>query len=253
MRLIRQPELRAPTARAGGAPFRRRVLRAARAFTLMEVILALGVSAIVLAAIGGVFFSALRLRERTVALLDQSAPLHQALTILRRDLQGALPPGGVLAGNFLSGPAGGSGAALNFSLQFSTATGVIGQNEPWGDVQEVTYELRDPEVRTTGRGKDLVRSYSRNLLTSMVEFQDQVLLENVESIEFACYDGSTWRDSWDTSLSDTNLPAGVRVRLLLATDEPVDARSREPIEMVIPLAIQSRTNQVAQTTEATTP
>src|SRR5262249_20007037 len=72
-------------------------------FTLMEMLLALAVSAIVLAAIGGVFYSAIRLRERTIALLDEAAPLRQALAFLRRDLQGCLPPGRVMAGGFKSG------------------------------------------------------------------------------------------------------------------------------------------------------
>ena len=40
-----------------------------RGFTLMELLLAMGTSAIVLAAIGSVFYSAIRLRERTTSAL----------------------------------------------------------------------------------------------------------------------------------------------------------------------------------------
>src|SRR6266542_2408180 len=69
-----------------------------QAFTLIEITLALAVSAIVLAAIGGVFYSAVRLRERTMAMIEEAAPLQQAISFLRRDLKGAVPPGGVLAG-----------------------------------------------------------------------------------------------------------------------------------------------------------
>ena len=43
-----------------------------RAFTLMEVILALATSAVLLAAVGSAFFSALRLRDRAAAALDES-------------------------------------------------------------------------------------------------------------------------------------------------------------------------------------
>src|SRR5262249_43240988 len=59
-------------------------------FTLMEIMLALAVSAIVLAGIGGVFYSAVRLRERTMAMIDESTPLQQAFNFIRHDLQGAL-------------------------------------------------------------------------------------------------------------------------------------------------------------------
>ena len=51
----------------------------------MEMLLALAVSAIVLAGIGGVFYSAIRLRERTAALVDAAAPLHQARHRQERD------------------------------------------------------------------------------------------------------------------------------------------------------------------------
>ena len=77
------------------------------AFTLIEVLLAVAISAVVLAAINTVFFGALHLRMTTSRSLDASLPLEQALTLLRRDLQGAMPPGtnGDLIGDFKSGDA----------------------------------------------------------------------------------------------------------------------------------------------------
>jgi len=61
-----------------------------RAFTLIEMILR-GVSAIVLVAINAVLFSGLHLREVTRPRWMKHAP-GPALTILRRDLQCAVPP-----------------------------------------------------------------------------------------------------------------------------------------------------------------
>src|SRR5689334_22550428 len=94
----------------------------ASAFTLMEMLLALAVSAIVVAGIGGVFYSAVRLRERTAAALDEAAPLQHALALIRRDLRGALPPGGYLAGGFRNGTLSGS-MSQGSGLQFYTTTG----------------------------------------------------------------------------------------------------------------------------------
>jgi prepilin-type N-terminal cleavage/methylation domain-containing protein len=222
--------------------------RAAKAFTLIEMLLALAVSAIVLAGIGGVFYSAIRLRERTVALVDASAPLYQALTFLRRDLQGVMPPGGVLAGDFRSGAIS-SGLFQGYGLQFSTTTGIIKDDAPWGDIQDVVYELRDPTERNYTGGKDLIRSVTRNLLpTTTQDATDQWLLGNVQSLEVACFDGIEWRDSWDSSMGDTNLPVAVRVRIQLAANSSADSQNRQPIEMIVPLTIQPRTNSV-QTTE----
>ena len=217
----------------------------------MEVMLALVVSAIVLAGIGGVFYSAIRLRDRTTAMLDESLPLHQTLAFLRRDLQGALPPGGTyaLVGDFKSEQLSG-GIGQNFRLQFFTSTGVINDNAPWGEVQEVSYELRDPTSRSSGTGRELIRSVYRNLLaTAIQEPQEHFLLGDVQSLEFSCYDGYDWRESWDTSLSDTNLPSAVRVRIQLGSDATADPRAQQPFEMIVPLVCQSRTNQTQTPTQ----
>ncbi|HYG34466.1 MAG TPA: prepilin-type N-terminal cleavage/methylation domain-containing protein, partial [Clostridia bacterium] len=161
-------------------------------FTLMEMLLALAVSAIVLAGIGGVFFSAMRLRERTTAMLDEAAPLQQALTILRRDLKGALPPGTGMAGEFRCGNVS-SSIGETLGLQFSTTTGVLRDDMPWGDVQEVTYELRTSAVRNGGSGRVLIRTVTRDLLaTAGLDYTEQWLLENVESLAFECFDGLQW-------------------------------------------------------------
>lgn len=220
--------------------------RRARAFTLMEIMLALATSAIVLAGIGGVFFSAMRLRERTAAVVDESAALHQALSTLRRDLLGAVPPGGLLAGDFQSGLGGSLGVGDSYWIRFSTTTGRVDANAPWGDLQEVSYELRPSTRPGQLRGSELVRTLSRNLLTTtQLEVDDQLLLENVESLEIACYDGLQWRESWDTSLYQTNLPSAVRLRISMLADEEeaFDQRQREPIELIIPLVSQPRAEE----------
>ena len=221
-----------------------------RAFTLVEVMLALGVSAIVLAAIGGIFFSAMRLRERTNAMLDEAVPLQQTFTLLRRDLQGAVQPGGVLAGDFRDGEVQ-TATIQGIGLQFCTTTGVIKDSAPWGDIQQVVYQLKEPVERSETGGRDLVRSVTRNLLATMTaDSTDQVLLANVKTLEFDCYDGSTWRDNWDTTLGDTNLPSAVRVRIQMATPTTADSASVQPLEMVIPLTIQpwATTNQTSTAT-----
>jgi type II secretory pathway component PulJ len=208
--------------------------------------LAMAVSAIVLVAMSGVFYSAVRLRERTAAGLDEAAPVEQALSMLRRDLQGAVGPGGVLAGDFKCGNIS-SGLAQSLGIEFFTTSGQIKDAAPWGDIQEVSYGLRDPLPPSRNRGKDLVRSITRNLLSQNVaDAEDQLLLGNIQTLEVACYDGSQWRDSWDTSLSDTTLPSAVRVRIQLATENGADPRV-QPYEIVVPLLCQTRTNQVANT------
>jgi type II secretion system protein J len=220
---------------------------AARAFTLIEVLLAIGIFAIVLVAINTVFYGALRLRAATTRAVDEAVPLNQAFAILRRDLQGALPPGtnGALAGDFKSGTIGGTlGVGQNNGLEFYTTSAVISDAAPWGDLQKVSYELRDPANRTGGAGKDLIRSVTRNLLaTTALEVTEQTLLGGVERLEFLCYNGSDWRETWDTSAGDVGLPSAMRVRILLAGNNGASAANRQPLELLVPLVAQANTNQ----------
>jgi len=225
----------------------------ADAFTLVEVILALAISAVVLAAMCGVFTGAVRLREKTSSALDTALPLTEALDTLRRDLLGALGPSNVLAGDFKCGGATmgenmGLSSTEGIGLNFFTSSGLINDDEPWGDVQEVFYQLTDAADRNQP-GKDLVRYANRNLLSTGVPSPDKRwLVGNVASVQFDCYDGLQWRNTWDTSMGDTNLPSAVRVRLQLTRASNGGAENQQPVEMIVPLICHSRTNsmQVAQ-------
>jgi type II secretion system protein J len=221
-------------------------------FTLVEVLLALAICAIVLVAVNAVFATAVRLRDRTSAAIEAGLPIERTLDRLRADLKGVVGPRGFLAGDFkcgaqamglsmgLSGEAGGTG------LDFFSSTGQIGDNNPWGDVQEVLYELKAPADRNQ-EGMDLVRCVNRNLLAMMTQTPEyQTMLSHVDTIQFDCFDGSQWRSTWDTSSGDTNLPTAVRVRIQLVANPGEDARQKAPLEMMVPLVTATRTNQVAR-------
>jgi type II secretion system protein J len=223
------------------------------AFTLIEVMLALAISAIILAAIGGVFYSAIRLRDRTTAALDESAPLHQAMTIMRRDFAGAIPPGSSypLAGDFKCGSLGSGNGGSSGEIQIFTTTGVINDRVPWGDIQEVFYSLREPTGSSSrnSSGRDLIRTVTRNLLaTGTAESDEQWVLGNVQSLQFSCFDGQNWRDSWDTSTGDTNLPVAVKIRVLTSTESSVDLHNMQPFELVVPVLSVTHTNGTSTST-----
>jgi hypothetical protein len=68
-------------------------------------------------------------------------------------------------------------------------------------------------------------------------------MDNVASLEFLTYTGTDWRDSWDTTMGDPGLPQAVRVRIQLAANETGNAAKREPLELLVPLTTQARTNR----------
>jgi type II secretion system protein J len=219
-----------------------------KAFTLIEMLLAVAICAIVLVAINGVFATAVRLRDKTSDAVEASLPVNRALDNLYRDLKGVVGPGGYLAGDFRCGvqatgaTMGLSGEAGSAGLDFYTSTGAITDKAPWGDLQEVFYELKAPSDRDQ-EGMDLVRCVNRNLLAMTTQTPEiQWLMGRVQTLEFDCYDGTQWRNTWDTSGSDTNLPVAVRVRIQLVARPGEDASGSQPLEMVVPLVSQARSD-----------
>lgn len=222
-------------------------------FTLVEMILAIGVAAIVLIAVNAVLFTALHLRNVVTSAVDAATPLDQVMTFLRRDLQCAVTPTNgtskVLSGSFRVGNINSAGIAEPVAIELFTADAALSANAPWADIQRVTYELKN-STDTSGR-RDLYRSVSRNLLSTAAapEVQDQLMLPGVEGVKFYCYDGAQWQTAWDTTDAtaiNTNLPLAVRVDIQMA-----GANANEPIELVVPIDAVSRTNMVLTSTTGT--
>ncbi|MDR3377831.1 MAG: type II secretion system protein GspJ [Verrucomicrobiae bacterium] len=220
---------------------------ARRGFTLIEMILAIGIAALVLVTISTVLYTALRLRDDTAEMVDAESPVDAAMVFLKRDLQCLVTPTNgttkVLSGGFRAGSAlTSTGQGDPVAVELFTASGATSDSAPWGDIQRVTYELKTPAGAASG-GRDLYRSVTRNLLAvSTAEISDQLMLSGVASLKFACYDGAQWNDTWDTTDSTstrTNLPLAVRVDILMAGRSDLG-----PIEMVVPIDSQSRTNMV---------
>jgi prepilin-type N-terminal cleavage/methylation domain-containing protein len=220
-----------------------------RAFTLMEILLALAVSGIVLSVITTVYFSALQLRNRTVGSFDEILPLQHAVAVIKRDLAGILPPGGTLSGELQSTPGlDDVSASMNLfaggqqvSPLFYTASGIIDEYSPFADVQQVAYYLV-PATNAYVGGQDLVRVVSGNLLPSTtVEATSRWLMGGIESMYFHYHDGTSWLTSWDSTVS-SNLPTAIKVELVLTPDDNrPNAYLQEPVEIIVPLVMQART------------
>jgi type II secretion system protein J len=222
------------------------------AFTLIEMILAIGVAAMVLIAVNTALFASLRLRDATQNVVDAAAPLDQTVSFIRRDLQCMVTPTNgtskVLSGSFRAGNISSAGVTESVAVEMFTATGTLSANAPWADIQRVTYELKQPNDRNAV-GRDLYRSVVRNLLSlTTPDVQDQLMLSGVQDIKFTCFDGAVWQETWDTTgltSTETNLPLAVRVDIQMAGNKSATA---QPIELVVPIDAQMRTNTVLTTT-----
>ena len=218
----------------------------ARGFTLIEVLLAVSVFAIVLGAINSVFFGALRLRNKTTEAFETALPLQQALSTIQRDLEGMMLPGGRFGGSFTTTLEGFSNNVAFLGERLTpdiyTTSGNVGDAARWADAQKVAYFLTLPtNMATTAdhHGKDLVRLVTANLLpVNIEEIEAQWLMSGVHAMALQYYDGLNWVETW----AYTNLPTAIKVQLTLAKDYTGSARTTAPIEMVIPIMVQSATN-----------
>jgi type II secretion system protein J len=205
------------------------------AFTLIEVLLAIGIFAVVLAAINTVFFAGMRLRAKTTEVLEDALPTDRAVSILKRDLAGIVNPG-VLAG-VMSSDTTVPGISQQVALEIYTTTGVIDDDVPWGDVQKVDYSLQFPSNNTGLPGKDLVRSVTRNLLATDTETPvSESLLSGVQSLTFNYFDGTNWNDTWSSTLS--NIPAAIRVSIDFAIAKN-DSQMKIPIKLLVPVVMNT--------------
>ncbi len=218
------------------------------------MILAIGIASIVLIAVNAVFFTSLRLRDDTADIVDAATPVDAAVTFLKRDLQCLVTPtnftGGVLSGGFRVGNNINSvGSGDPVAVEMFTASGALSDSQPWGDIQRVTYELKTPTSQSA-IGRDLYRSITRNLLpVSSPEITDQLMLNGVTGVKFSCYNGSQWVDVWDTTdpmATYTNLPSAVRVTIQMS-----DNVNSQPVEIVVPIDSQARTNAVLASASTT--
>ena len=228
-------------------PLRR--TQASGGFTLIEILIASSIMAILLVSIHAAFFSALRLRERTLDSFEASLPIEQALQTIQRDLANIVVSTNGTNGSFF-GP-------LQTINQTNTLPGQIGPDfytsggeldgiVPWGNVEKIDYLLAAPTNGVRGPGQDLIRAITRNLLPVNPPEQPEekhAILSGVQSLTFLYYDGTQWDQVWDTT-QQTNLPLAIKVRIQMATRNAAEAALNPPLELVVPVDVLLNTNPV---------
>jgi type II secretion system protein J len=222
------------------------------AFTLIELLLAIVIFSMILAAVNAVFFGAMKLRQKTADSATKAQPLELTLATLRRDLAGIVLPGTNFAGVLDSAAQIQGLTEQNVGTEIFTTSGVFRDNLPWAEIQKIAYVLRDPTNRLSSSGRDLVRIVKRNLLPAAEEqAEEQRLMSDVNRVDFSFYDGSSWRTSWNSTNELTTLPRAIKVEITLESEPPAPGSratttaSRLPIQMVVPIMLASVTNSTA--------
>ncbi|HBF34121.1 TPA: hypothetical protein DDW35_06120 [Candidatus Sumerlaeota bacterium] len=233
-----------------------------KGFTLVEILVAITILAILMGAIGVLFSSVLQLRESSQISLEQNVPQTRALTIIENDLKYALPPQDSLVGAFVGAPTE-EGKVRRDTLTFYSASGIITDKAPWGDVISVEYTLETPDNakqhgkinKNAARGLNLTRTVTRNLLATTSEtLPMETLLHEVDSFQVDYYDStnSEWIDAWSTDdLSTKSLPTAVRVQIGFLAPEKKTERQKQPIEIVTEIINTPPSTESAASTDTT--
>lgn len=210
--------------------------RNASGFTLLELLVALSMTAIV----AGSLYSSLRIafRARTTAEAAVEPVRTAGLTmgILRADIESALPAGGTLAGPFvgvdLTGEGGQPADALEFFAVGDPGDAVAPSNQAAagagagaamntglppgaGEARKVQIAVI-PYQRGGVAEQVLVRRVTSNILSNVTpEPYEEVLCRGVRAVNVRYFDGLMWMDSWDSTLLDNNIPLAVELTIEL--------------------------------------
>lgn len=182
------------------------------AFTLLEMLLALALMGILATVLYSSFRAGFRARSRAEAAIDPVRRSTLALESMRKDVESALPPTGILAGAFLGGDAvsaasGKDSDALSFFAAAEDSAGAA--------VRKVEFALA---ATGDANGQVLVRRITANILSPKVQVPaEEVLCRDVISLNLRYFDGYEWQDSWDSTARGNALPLAVEAQLAIAT------------------------------------
>jgi prepilin-type N-terminal cleavage/methylation domain-containing protein len=190
----------------------RRHSRAA-AFTLIEVLIALTLVAIVAATLASTLRLAYHAARTAEADIEPSRSASIALEMVSSDVQNALPGGGTYAQNFEGTQAQDDRGHEADDLVFYSTAESPEHAAANGEIKKVEITV---EKLQDGSDYVLVRRALRNLGSELTPAPDEeVLCRGVSSFTLTYFDGSSWNTTWDSTTEDNTVPAAVRVVLEL--------------------------------------
>ena len=193
-----------------------------RAFTLLELLVALAMMAVLSLSLLACMRIAFRARDDARVAVEPSRTAALAMEILQADLEAAVPPRGVLAGTFIGAPQTAEQGANSATLTFyATASGPAHLS---GDGEIKRVELAVVPATDGSEGQVLVRRVTGNLLALVPPPPDEeVICRGVVGFHLRYFDGYLWQDVWDSSQYDQTLPPAVEVSLELERPGPASA------------------------------
>lgn len=200
--------------------------RQPRAFTLLELLVATAMTAVLAGSLYATLHAAFRAQRTAVSTVDEVRGAELAVELVRADLESAVVPRGILAGAFLAEDTANGDGQPNDALMLHCTAGGAQDTEGTGDIRMVEFACEPAE---DGAGMVLLRKLTLNLLTTRVpEPAEEVLCRRVRSFNLRYFDSVEWQDTWDAGARGNVLPLAVEVTLeLLPEDDTKDDAKNE--------------------------
>lgn len=173
------------------------------AFTLVEILIALAILAMIVASTFTIFISSSKSWQKGETRSERYHSARTAIGKMSMEISQAII-GEDNQGKFI-----GEEDGVRFISFVSAASGIF-------ELAEIEYWL-DKEQRLLMRNEDTDPDYD----FSTQDYSD-ILSDNISLLEFSYYDGLTWRDTWDSGITgeDTDLeddreglPEAVKIRI----------------------------------------
>lgn len=206
-----------------------------RGFSLLELLLAMAMAAMLALSLYTAMNVALRARTSANAAIEPTRTGMIAIDLVQRDFESVPPPTGTLGGPFY-GAHQPSGLGDNDQIEFCTIGADPIEGDP-ADAPPLSDGIRRIElyVRDDGASPVLVRRVTRNLMPASEPLaEEEILCRNVRSFSLRYYDGIAWQDNWDSTTVEDALPLAVAITIELGDTNRDNPGQR--VTRVVPLA-----------------
>lgn len=176
-----------------------------RGFTLLEVLIAVTLMALMFGALYGSYFAVIRARDRASDGMEARRELGATFDLLRREIASARFVRGDKQLRFVVEDRDVFGQPAS-NLELTTLAPPADPSRRESGVVNVRYRIAEKERRLS-----LTRQ-ERDVLMEASSSPSYPQMETLSSFQVECFDGSKWVKSWDTALNGS-LPRMVRVTI----------------------------------------
>jgi prepilin-type N-terminal cleavage/methylation domain-containing protein len=219
-----------------------------KGFTLLEMLVAMTLMSILAASLYASLHAAFKARDSALAAVGPAREAGLAMDLVCRDIESALPPTGILAGEFAGTDSqdatghdadtllfyaaltDGEGERVGTDSRYGASgdAGTLLMHSAFANGEQVQVGCDVKRTEFTCSSDGLVRVVTANLLSpEQVEPPGEIICRNVSGINFRYFDGSDWFDEWDSSAKDNALPLAVEVTLTVRRPGPTQAGAED--------------------------